>query len=208
MRLMTLLILVTALAACAGHGAATSPVANAKTLGAGVKDYLRDHGDFCLAKFSWPITVTERARRAGSNDAIQMPVLERLGLVVSTVDPKNPTAKIYALTDEGRKFYIEKTKVTHGPVDVLVQHPGDLCAAKLKLDQVVSWQPIAYVDGHAQTTAKYTYTIAAAPAWAQDAELRQVFPWLDRILASEHHLQLEQLFSWSNNAWVAVVPGG
>jgi len=207
MKSSIMLLLAVALAACAAPTQVSDPVANPHTLKTALDDYLRVHGDFCLGKFTWPIRVTEHDRRSGSNDAVQMPVLERLGLVNSTIDPMHPTEQIYSLTDVGRKFYVAKDVVTRESVDTFVAHPGDLCAVKLRLDKVVSWKAVAFVDGHAQTTVKYTYAIADAPPWAEDPELRRVFPWLDRILASERHLQLEQLFTWSNGAWAAVVPG-
>ena len=49
-----------------------------------VAAYLADHGDLCVGKFTWPPDVTLADREGGSNDAVQMPVLEHLGLVEST----------------------------------------------------------------------------------------------------------------------------
>jgi hypothetical protein len=207
MRVLIVLISAAAVAACAAPTPSRDPVTNPKAMKAAVGEYLRDHGDFCLGKFTWPIVVTERARKAGSNDAVQMPVLERLGLVTSTIDPSHPATQVYSLSDLGRKFYVSKDVVTRESVDTFVEHPGDLCAVKLQLDQIVSWTAVRYVDGHAQTSVKFTYAIENAAPWAEDPQLRRVFPWLDRILASERHLQLEQLFTWSNGAWTAVLPG-
>ena len=56
----------------------------------GVTDYLSDHGDLCVGKFTWPRVVTHQDRLAHTNDAVQLPVLERLGLVESTEIPAPP----------------------------------------------------------------------------------------------------------------------
>src|SRR5580692_12876791 len=52
-----------------------------------VKQFLAEHGDLCMAKYTWPRDVTAADRDAHSNDAVQLPVLERLGLVQSTQIP-------------------------------------------------------------------------------------------------------------------------
>jgi hypothetical protein len=49
-----------------------------------VTQYLSDHGDLCVGKFAWPRVVTQQDQAAHTNDAVQLPVLERLGLVEST----------------------------------------------------------------------------------------------------------------------------
>ena len=41
--------------------------------------YLEKRGDLCLAKSSWPIDVTQHEIDIGARNAVQMPVLERLG---------------------------------------------------------------------------------------------------------------------------------
>jgi len=58
-----------------------------QTLTRAVTHYLSDHGDLCVGKFTWPRVVTSEDRLAGTNDAVQLPVLERLGLVESTEIP-------------------------------------------------------------------------------------------------------------------------
>lgn len=49
-----------------------------------VNQYLVEHGDLCVGKFTWPRVVTAQDRQNRTNDAVQLPVLERLGLVEST----------------------------------------------------------------------------------------------------------------------------
>src|ERR1700677_1958601 len=56
-----------------------------------VTDYLSDHGDLCVGKFTWPRVVTQQDQLTHTNDAVQLPVLERLGLVEST-EISAPTA--------------------------------------------------------------------------------------------------------------------
>ncbi len=52
--------------------------------------FLADHGDLCLAMYTWPREVTAEDRESNSNEAVQMPVLERLG-VVQSVEPASCT---------------------------------------------------------------------------------------------------------------------
>jgi hypothetical protein len=119
----------------------------------GVTDYLSDHGDLCVGKFTWPRVVTHQDQLAHTNDAVQLPVLERLGLVESTeisapaaadattnaAVQGSQTAKRYSLTAKGRRFYLQKKRTTLGVHDQPVEHDQDLCVARLKLDRVVKW---------------------------------------------------------------------
>jgi hypothetical protein len=57
---------------------------SARELTRAVTQYLSDHGDLCVGKFAWPRVVTQQDQAAHTNDAVQLPVLERLGLVEST----------------------------------------------------------------------------------------------------------------------------
>ncbi len=202
-----LLLIIVATFACAVQGAAP-PILSQQTLTPAVEDYLQKKGDFCLGKFNWPIVVTDRDRAARTNDAIQMPILEKLGLVASSIASSDPTVKTYDLTENGRKFYVVKKTVTLGPLDKPIDHPGDLCVANLKLDRIVGWQPVEMVDGRSQTMVNYTYKIASSADWAQDPQITMAFPMIDRIIRGEGKLQLMQSFAWIHDAWVAVIPGG
>jgi hypothetical protein len=44
----------------------------------GMNSYMQEHGDFCLAKSSWPIDVTQHDMDTRGRNALQMPVLEKL----------------------------------------------------------------------------------------------------------------------------------
>jgi DNA-binding MarR family transcriptional regulator len=199
-------LLATLLAAAAAQ--AHVPAApSKKSLQPAVRKYLEEKGDFCLGKFEWPIAVSADDRQAGTNNAQQMPVLEKLGLVVASDSPGDPSIRNYSLTEEGQKYYLTRQTITVNSAGQRIRHPGDLCPAKLELDKVVAWDPPSVVDGHAQTTVKYTYRIAKAADWTQDPEVRKVFPMIARILDHAGSQQLMQLFAWSGHRWVAHTPG-
>src|ERR1700736_6486064 len=147
-----------------------------KSLKPAVRKYLEEKGNFCLGKFEWPIAVSDEDRKTGTNNALQMPVLEKLGLVVASDSAGDPSIKNYSLTDEGQKYYLTKQTITVNSAGQKIRHPGDLCPAKLELDKVVAWDPPSVADGKPQTTVKYTYRIAKAADWTQDPEVRKVFP--------------------------------
>jgi DNA-binding MarR family transcriptional regulator len=178
-----------------------------KSLKPAVRKYLEEKGNFCLGKFEWPIAVSDEDRKTGTNNALQMPVLEKLGLVVASDSPGDPSIRNYSLTEEGQKYYLTKQTITVNSAGQKIRHPGDLCPAKLELDKVVAWDPPSVEDGKTRTTVKYTYRIAKTADWTQDPEVRKVFPMIARILDNAGSQQLMQLFVWSGHAWVALTPG-
>src|ERR1700761_2589398 len=116
-------------AAGAACGAASSQAATAvpsqTQLVEAVKAFLADHGDLCMAKYTWPRDVTPGDENTDPNDAVQLPVLERLGVVqsveipapkVAAADaqssapasaPAAPATRRYSLTEKGRKYYLQ-----------------------------------------------------------------------------------------------------
>ena len=186
---------------------ASAPTLSQKAFTPAVEQYLQEKGNFCLGKFDWPISVTDADRKIGTNDALQMPVMEKLGLVVSAAG-QEPGLKRYSLTEEGKKYYVAKKTVTLGPVDKPIEHPGDFCAAKLALDKVVSWEPPTVVNGKPHTTVMYTYKVAAAADWTHDPDIQRVFPMIHRILTGAGSMKLMQGFAWSDKGWVATTSGG
>ncbi len=142
---------LSALSACSRSGEPSASTASAEPTAdhfvAGMKDYLAKRGDLCLAKNEWPIDLTQREIDAGARNALQMPVLERLGLASSTVaevDVKDDNevshhmkVRRYALTETGKQFYL--TREQPRP-DGGKETRGDFCAAKLSLDKVVHWE--------------------------------------------------------------------
>jgi hypothetical protein len=164
-----------------------------------VQQYLHDRGDLCLGKFSWPIDITDQERQTGTADAIQMPVLQKLGLVTSSA--LSPAVTRYELTDTGKKFYLQKTMIGMGRHEQPAVHSGDFCVAKLSLDKVVSWEPPATVDGHQQTTVTYTYKIAAAD-WTGDPDFERAFPRVKVVVQGAGKLELKESFRLAGQSWV------
>ncbi len=181
-----------------------------------VQAHLSQHGDLCVGKPAWPRLVTEDDRRAGSSDAVQLPVLERLGLVKSTLaaalagsaasSAEAGSARIYELTDQGRAFYLHKKMVTLGPHDQPEVRDGDFCVASLSLDKVVKWSPPQPIHEHLESVVSYTYRIKPA-AWLVDPEARKVFPIVDRIIRGEGNALMAVTVQEQNGKWVPVLPG-
>ena len=174
-------------------------------------DYLAQRGHVCLAKYEWPITVMAGSRNP---DAQQMPVLEKLGLVSgkdvalapgSTVGAQPPastvTAREYALTDAGRKFYL-KVPIVIRTTTENVTHPADFCAATLSLDRLVGWDPPQTRDGRTATSLLFTYRIAPEP-WAAAPEVQQAFPLLARAMQREGTMQVRLGVHLTRSGWVA-----
>jgi len=203
-----------------------------------VNQFLADHGDLCVGKFTWPRVVTAQDREAKTNDAVQLPVLERLGLVVAREvsapasakpaswtpaagdtgasaaapgsEPGTATAtaesgKSYSLTEKGRKYYLQKRRITVGAHDRPTAHDADLCVGHLSLDKVVKWSNPEQVHGHLETVVRYTYHIKAAD-WMEDPQARQVFPVIDRIIRHEDNMLMSVTVRLENGKWRPVLP--
>ena len=183
------------------------PKPTAKSLTPAVVKYLSDRGNFCMAKYDWPIDVRPADRAARSRDSIQLPVLESLGVVSSSPLPDDPNVTRYQLTEKGRQSYLSQKTVSKGPQGEPVEHAGDFCPAHLSLDRVVSWESTGTGEP-TQLTVKYTYKIELAAQWASDTAARQVFPMMARLMDGAGRMELEQAFRWSGRAWEALPPGG
>lgn len=176
-----------------------------------INDFLAERGHLCLAKYDWPIYVTTDDVAAGTRDAIQMPVLEKVGLVagktmmVERTDPAGKkitaTARQYQLTDEGQKYYLHIPEVV-ATATGSVTHPADFCAATLTLDKVVGWERPAPVEGKTATSVIYTYKIEPA-TWAKDADVQRVFPMIKRVVEGAGTMQLREGVHLTSNGWVA-----
>jgi len=157
--------------------------------------------------FDWPIDLTEAEAGAGSRHALQLPVLEKLGIVRSTVVPvpksrDNPDGAIkrFELTDAGRKFYQPHPYTARDGG----QHPKDFCVAHLAREKIVDIQLDQRDARHPQAVVSYTYTIAPA-AWLQDADAQRVFPMVARVIrGAGGGLQLRQGFVLGDQGWVAL----
>jgi hypothetical protein len=210
---------------CVAGAAQAGPVEpSAHQLTQAAMKFLADHGDLCMGKYTWPRDVTAADRAAHSNDAAQLPVLERLGLVESTIIPE-PTAagatadtatslstsvadlsRRYSLTAKGQRYYWRKKHTTlnvHGRPE---EHDADFCVAHLTLDKVIKWTPPEPVHGQLETMVRYTYHAKTAD-WMADPEARRVFPVADRIIRGQGNLLMSVTVRFGDGEWVPVLPG-
>lgn len=187
------------------HASSTDP--GPKDLSRAVKAFLVEHGDLCMAKYTWPRDITEGDADVDKNDVVQLPVLEHLGLVRS-VDVANPTGptKRYSLTDKGQRYFLKKRHTTLGAHDTVAEHDADFCVAHLSLDKVVKWSPPEPVHDHLETVVRYTYHVEAAD-WMSDPEARQAFPIADRIIRGQGVMLMNATVALRNGKWVPVLPG-
>jgi hypothetical protein len=176
---------------------------NQEQLSHAVTQFLVDHGDLCMAKYTWPRDVTAEDQQAQTNDALQLPVLERLGLVKSQ---DVESGKRYWLTHKGQKYYSKKKRTTLGIHGDAQEHGADFCVASLTLDKVVKWTPPDDPKLQTERIVSYTYRIKAAD-WMSDSDARKVFPIVDRIIQGQCKLQMTATVEWRDGQWVPVMPG-
>jgi len=184
---------------------------NAENFTRAIDHYLAERGRLCLAKYDWPIYITDREQAAHTRDAVQMPVLEKLGLVKGTdmqvQGTDNDGTKLsaqgrqYVLTEAGQKYFIHKPVVV-ATATKQVTHPADLCVATLKLDKVMGWEPPQTRNDETRTSVLYTYKIDPAP-WTSDADFRRVFPMVQRIIEGAGTMQLREGVRLQPEGWVA-----
>ncbi|MFL9909095.1 hypothetical protein [Paraburkholderia sp. RL17-337-BIB-A] len=190
----------------------TSQDVSRENFTATINDFLAQRGHLCLAKYDWPIYVTTDDFAARTSDSIQLPVLEKLGIVtgkdmvVERTDPANgkkitATARQYQLTAEGQKYYLHIPEVV-ATATSRVTHPADFCAATLTLDKVVGWEKPMQVEGKTATSVVYTYKIDPAP-WAKDADAQRVFPMIKRVIEGAGTMQLREGVHLTSKGWVA-----
>jgi len=186
-------LLATASVACQKKAAPAAPDFTAP-----LHAYLEERGRLCLGKETWPIDVTERDVAVGSRDAVQMPVLEKLGLVESSnVAGDGTTASVirYRLTPEGMRYYAPHGKPGEGQ--------RDLCVATLTLDKVVNVAFSKDESGRSTALVSYTYKVDAAP-WTRDPDAERAFPMVARVVHGAGSAQLEEAFSQAGTEWVPV----
>jgi hypothetical protein len=178
-----------------------------KDLAPAVQAFLADHGDLCLAWYTWPRELTADQQHSGLNEPVQLPVLERLGLVESTEIPAAPgPGRRYSLTAKGRHYYLQRKRTTLGLHGETVAHDADFCVAQLSLDKVIKWTPPEPLQGHLETLVKYTYRIKSAD-WISDEEVRKVFPMVDRIVRGAGKLEMTATVQQQDGKWIPVLPG-
>jgi hypothetical protein len=195
-----IVLLVVVVSACGERSEA-----NRESFARAMTHYLDQRGDLCLAKYDWPIDVSAQDFKVGSRDAVQMPVLEKLGLVSSAdataakpqedAPPLAVAVRRYQLTETGKKYYLSRRVSEQKQV-------SDFCAAHLKLDQVVSWELNEHGNGPNEATVTYTYRVDAAP-WTNDADARRVFPAVTRVIEGAGKAQLREGFTLTRDGWRA-----
>ncbi len=190
-------LLLALLAGC-GQSARVSDASEANFAQA-LHVYLAKRGDLCVNRGSWPIDITREEAAQGSRNSVQLPVLERLGLVRSTA-VEHSGARRYELTDAGRTYYLARAPYKHDPGHPVADH--DFCAAHLSLKRVVRWDPPSAQTPGAETVVTYTYDIAPAP-WTSDAEARRVFPMVDRVLRGAGSMELKETMVLTAGGWEA-----
>jgi hypothetical protein len=191
-------VALAALAMLTGCGP-QQPEANLQNLTAAMNAYLAKKGDLCLGKRQWPIDVPQREAGTRSRNAVQMPVLEHVGLVSASAAKVQDTRESelpteiavtrYALTEEGKKYFHARDT------------QADFCAAHLTLDKVVGWQARKHENNASAVVVTYTYKIDAAP-WTGDADVQKAFPMMDRVVRGAGTMQLKQNFKRTQTGWV------
>jgi hypothetical protein len=207
-RIRTAMTALACLAAAGMAHASTTAAPGRPALTVAVKSFLQSHGDLCVGKFAWPRVVTEADRQAGTDDAQQLPVLERLGLVKSEQLPvagHGPSTR-YSLTPKGLQFYLHKNRTVLGIHGGPVERDADFCVARLSLDKVVKWTQPEQMHGHVETQVLYTYRISSAD-WMADPQARKVFPVVDRIIRGQGNMLMSVIVQAQNGTWVPVLPG-
>jgi hypothetical protein len=171
-----------------------------------VETYLAQRGDLCVGRPSWPIDVSEGARTGP--DAVQLPVLERLGLVTSSLIAERRdgvatpfSVRRYRLTSAGRARYLDRqTRQPALPDGPQAPAHADFCVLELTLGKVTKWQ----VQPSATPTALVSYTYGVrAPAWARDPGFARVFPAVARLIAGAGSAELVEGFTLTPAGWTA-----
>lgn len=167
---------------------------------------LAERGDICLGLFDWPIDLTEAEAGTHARHAVQFPVLERLGLVRSTIvavpkSRENPDGAIkrFELTDAGRQFYKPHPRMARDNA----QHVGDFCVAHITREKIVDVRLDTRDAQHPQAVVSYTYKVEPAP-WMADTEAQRVFPMVAHVInGAGGGLQLRQGFVLGEGGWAA-----
>ncbi|MEJ0002422.1 MAG: hypothetical protein WDN30_00330 [Pararobbsia sp.] len=189
-------LLIGALAGCGAN-----KDANRTNLTAAVTRFLDAHGDMCVGKVDWPIDVTMADAQARSANSLQLPALQKAGLVSAREVDGAPTRTMrYALTAEGQKYYVHKPMASVASEGAARMHAGDLCYGKLHVDKIIGWEPPRDENGLMRTAVTYTYSIDAAP-WTKDADIQRVFPVVAMVVKSGGTLQLKQVVVLTDKGW-------
>lgn len=165
-----------------------------------ITTYLQKRGDLCIARADWPVDVTPDDFAAQTRDGVQMPVLESLKLVESSILPGGVIR--YQLTTLGKQHYIDRD--TRQPVspDSPRHKASDFCVARLTLDQITHVELHEAPDQPSHAVVTYTYDVEA-PAWTRDPSARRVFPAVARLLSGARSATLQEELTLAPEGWVA-----
>ncbi|MGN3963061.1 hypothetical protein ACS0ZG_08390 [Burkholderia gladioli] len=192
------------------HASPSPQDASRENFTAAVNDFLAKRGHLCLGKYDWPIYVTDEDKAGHSADSLQLPVLEKLGIVTGKdmlVDGHDQGKKLvaharqYQLTTEGQKYYLHIPEVTATAM-TRVTHPADFCVATLTLDKVVGWEKPVQRNGETMTSVLYTYRIDPAP-FAKNPDFLRVYPMVQRVIEGQGTQQLREGMHLTPKGWVA-----
>jgi hypothetical protein len=211
-RSAALVATLAALAALAGCHSAKSQAPTRDNFTAALDDYLEQRGHLCVAKYDWPIVVTDADVKARSLDAQQMPYLEALGLAthretqVSRPGADGAAATLpareYTLSAQGEKYYLHVPVVVATPTQ-RVTHAADLCVAKLTLDRLFGWEKPQTINGRTATSLLFSYRIVDPAPWMQTADARHAFPMAMRAIDNAGVLQLRLGVHLTPDGWIA-----
>ncbi|MFC0400208.1 hypothetical protein [Paraburkholderia rhizosphaerae] len=171
---------------------------NRENLTAALSSFLDAHGDMCIGKMKWPIDITKDEAQQRTANSLQLPVLEKVGLVHK--QQISDSTMRYTLSDEGKKYYLDKQLPSMAANGTVTMHQGDVCYGKLHIDKVIGWDLPHNVNGTERTVITYTYTIEAAP-WTRDPDVQRVFPVVAMVVRSGGALQLKQVVVLTKDGW-------
>src|SRR5580700_7669882 len=192
-------------------GCGSKSDANVRDLSDATNAYLAKKGQLCLGvSTKWPVDLQDSDQRPGNVKASEMAALEKVGLVHSqnteaeytTLSGRTAKAKVlrYELTDEGKKFYREKSVVGLGPNKEAL---GDICFGQQALDKVSKTEGPTRFGNTTEATIYYTYRIDNLADWANDPDIQKVFPGIVGTLNGAGKTTISQALVLTPQGWVA-----